>query len=141
MIEQSSLSLRDIIDMFAMERHPMSGWYCLHYSDSETIGRAKLSAIYYLLPQDEPMAAHKSDAVEVWSHFMGAPAEFTVTNGSRMQLTSTLGPDLAAGQRPQMAIPAYLWQSCRSLGAWTLLGCTASPGFSPRAAFIMDAED
>ena len=27
------------------------------------------------------------------------------------------------------AVPAHAWQSARSLGPWTLLGCTVAPGF------------
>ncbi len=132
--------LREIIETFAMERHHTAGWMSPHYSDSEIWGRSKLSSMYYLLSSDEPMPLHKLDGVEVWHYYMGAPAEFTVTNGSRMQEVSLLGCDIAAGQRPQLAVPAYVWQSCRSLGDWTLLGCTMSPGYSPRATFIMDAE-
>ena len=30
---------------------------------------------------------------------------------------------------PQLVIPAGVWQSARSLGIWTLVGCTVSPGF------------
>ncbi len=40
-----------------------------------------------------------------------------------------LGPDLAAGERPQAVIPMGEWQSARSLGAWTLVGCTVGPAF------------
>ena len=41
----------------------------------------------------------------------------------------TLGPDLAAGERPQAIVPAHVWQAAASLGAWTLVGCTVAPGF------------
>ncbi|MEL6747722.1 MAG: cupin domain-containing protein, partial [Pseudomonadota bacterium] len=34
-----------------------------------------------------------------------------------------------AGQRPQAVVPAGNWQSARSLGAFTLVGCTVAPGF------------
>jgi uncharacterized protein len=40
-----------------------------------------------------------------------------------------LGPDLAAGERPQIIVPANWWQSAEPLGDWTLVGCTVSPGF------------
>src|SRR2546430_620050 len=40
-----------------------------------------------------------------------------------------LGPDLAADQRPQFVVPAGAWQSARSLGEHTLVGCTVSPAF------------
>ncbi|HQF30909.1 MAG TPA: cupin domain-containing protein, partial [Hyphomicrobiales bacterium] len=35
----------------------------------------------------------------------------------------------AAGERPQIVVPAGVWQSATSLGAWTLVGCTVAPGF------------
>ena len=40
-----------------------------------------------------------------------------------------LGMDLMSGQRPQAIVPAHAWQSARSLGEWTLVGCTVAPGF------------
>ena len=40
-----------------------------------------------------------------------------------------LGNDLDAGERPQAVVPAGHWQSAKSLGAWTLVGCTVAPGF------------
>ncbi|RWP86956.1 MAG: cupin, partial [Mesorhizobium sp.] len=40
-----------------------------------------------------------------------------------------LGIDLAAGERPQIVVPAGWWQSARSLGERTLVGCTVAPGF------------
>ncbi|WP_163279695.1 cupin domain-containing protein, partial [Enterobacter hormaechei] len=40
-----------------------------------------------------------------------------------------LGIDLAAGERPQIVVPAGWWQTARSLGDWTLVGCTVAPGF------------
>lgn len=41
----------------------------------------------------------------------------------------SLGADLEAGQQPQLVVRAGDWQSARSLGAWTLVGCTVSPAF------------
>ena len=38
-------------------------------------------------------------------------------------------PNLLAGEHPQGRVPAGAWQSARSLGAWTLAGCTVAPGF------------
>ena len=40
-----------------------------------------------------------------------------------------LGVDLATGERPQAVVPADWWQTARSLGDWTLVGCTVAPGF------------
>jgi predicted cupin superfamily sugar epimerase len=43
--------------------------------------------------------------------------------------TLTLGADIPAGQRPQLVIDRDWWQSAKSLGDWTLVGCTVAPGF------------
>jgi predicted cupin superfamily sugar epimerase len=40
-----------------------------------------------------------------------------------------LGCDLVAGELPQGIVPVHAWQSARSTGDWTLVGCTVAPGF------------
>ena len=47
----------------------------------------------------------------------------------RSRNAQILGPDLAAGQRPQILVPSGHWQSARPLGAYALVGCTVSPAF------------
>lgn len=137
----SSMSIADVVEAFGMERHHAAGWFAPHYSDSEIWGRPNFSSIYYLLAGDEPLPRRKLDGIEVWHFHAGAPAEFTVGENERTSETSLLGIDIAAGQRPQLAVPAYFWQSARSLGSWTLFGCTMSPGYSQRTALVLDASD
>jgi len=43
--------------------------------------------------------------------------------------TIKLGNDVAAGEQPQAIVRRHTWQSARSEGAWTLVGCTVSPAF------------
>jgi len=40
-----------------------------------------------------------------------------------------VGMDLSSGERPQAIVPAGAWQSARTLGLWTLVGCTVAPAF------------
>jgi len=40
-----------------------------------------------------------------------------------------LGSDLLSEERPQAVVPPGVWQSARTLGDWTLVGCTVAPGF------------
>lgn len=126
--------------MFSMERHHASGWYALHYSDTETGPRPRLSSIYYLLPSEEPMPLHKLDGIEIWHFYKGAPAEMVVTNGGDLRETSVIGDNIAAGEQLQLAVPAHAWLSFRSLGDWTLLGCTMAPGYSAHAGVILNAD-
>ena len=43
----------------------------------------------------------------------------------------TFGPDLVAGQQPQILVPAGVWQGERLVegGKVALFGCTVTPGF------------
>jgi uncharacterized protein len=38
-------------------------------------------------------------------------------------------PRSRVGEHPHVLVPAGAWQSARSLGPWTLSGCTVAPGF------------
>lgn len=42
-----------------------------------------------------------------------------------------LGPDLEAGQHPQVIVPRHIWQGARLIpgGRYALLGTTVAPGF------------
>ena len=119
----------DIIATLGMIRHPEGGWYVETYADPEsTDGRAHSTAIYYLLEAGDRSHWHRVDAVEVWHWYAGAPLELRQSDGSGVGV-AVLGNDLAAGQRPQVVVPRHGWQSARSLGDWTLIGCTVAPGF------------
>ena len=43
--------------------------------------------------------------------------------------TYVLGRDIDAAQAPQIVVPPGAWQAARSLGDYTLVGCTVAPGF------------
>ncbi len=91
--------------------------------------RAASTAIYYLLAQGEISRWHRVDAAEIWHFYAGAPLELSLSEHGREASFQRLGNDLAAGECPQLVAPAGWWQSAKSLGAWTLVGCTVAPGF------------
>ena len=125
----SELSARQVIETLGMQPHPEGGWYVQTFEDTAgNGGRAHSTAIYYLLEQGDRSHWHRVDAAEVWHFYAGAPLELQISDGgpSRQHL---LGPDLGDGQRPQAIVPAGCWQSARSSGDWTLVGCTVAPGF------------
>ena len=72
---------------------------------------------------------HRVDAVETWHWYAGAPLELSISEDARSVRTDRIGPDIAKGERPQGIVPFMAWQSARSTGAWTLVGCTVAPGF------------
>jgi predicted cupin superfamily sugar epimerase len=125
----NGLSAEDVIATLRMQRHPEGGWYVQSFKDEEKAGdRAWSTAIYYLLPAGEVSHWHRVDAVEVWHWYAGSALELSISDG-RSHDVHMLGNDLIVGQRPQVIIPRMAWQSAASTGAWTLVGCTVSPGF------------
>lgn len=121
---------QDIIARLGLNPHPEGGWYRETFRDAEGhAGRPHSTAILFLLAEGERSHWHRVDAVETWHWYGGAPLLLKIAGGDGATVDFKLGPDLFAGEHPQAIVPAHAWQSARSLGAWTLVGCTVAPGF------------
>jgi uncharacterized protein len=124
-----SLTVEQVIELLDLKPHPEGGHFRETFRDSlETSGRAASTLIYLLLPADQASAWQRVDAAEVCHFYAGDPLELTIAKDGAVE-RCLLGADLAAGQRPQAVVPAHAWQTARSLGAYTLVGCTVAPGF------------
>ena len=131
---------RRLIDALGLAAHPEGGWFRETFRDEPGHkGRAHSTAILFLLKAGEVSHWHRVDAAELWHWHGGAPLLLEVRHGDTRH-DYRLGPDLLAGEHPQGVVPAGAWQAARSLGAWTLLGCTVAPGFD-FAGFELAAED
>lgn len=121
----------NIIEVLDLKPHPEGGHFRETWrADTDDGERPAGTAIYFLLAEGEISAWHRVDAAEIWHWYAGAPLHLNISqDGSLPATTSMLGPDLAQEQRPQVIVPTHAWQSAESLGAWTLVGCTVSPGF------------
>ena len=123
-----------IVRLLDLEPHPEGGRYRETFRDTATVAsgtdsaRAVSTAIYFLLRAGEVSRWHRVDASEVWHWYAGAPLALTLADAKHRR-DIRLGPDLAAGERPQAVVPAGAWQQAASLGDWTLVGCTVAPGF------------
>lgn len=123
------LTAQEVITLLELAPHPEGGHYKeIHRIPSNAGERSAGTSIYYLLAAGEHSHWHRIDATEFWHHYAGSPLLLSVAE-EKETITHTLGPDLAAGQRPQAIVPPNAWQAAHSLGDWTLCGCTVSPGF------------
>lgn len=123
-------SASDIIRQLGLQPHPEGGHYRETWRAPAPAGeRPSGTAIYYLLREGEVSHWHRVDAAEIWHWYAGGPLELSLSAGGKTLERLLLGNDPGAGQRPQIIVPADCWQSARSLGEWTLTGCTVSPGF------------
>jgi predicted cupin superfamily sugar epimerase len=127
----------DCIRLLGLQPHPEGGFYRETWRSPTVTGeRASGTAIYYLLQRDRGSHWHRVDATEIWHYYAGAPLELSVSRDGVHVETAVLGPDLTTGARPQIVIDADVWQSARTHGEFTLVGCTVSPGFE-FSGFVM----
>lgn len=113
-----------------MQPHPEGGHFVETWRHAPgNGGRGAGTAIYYLLRAGERAHWHRVDADEIWHWYAGATLELATSPDGRRIEAAILGNDLPAGERPQVQVPAGVWQSAASAGAWTLVGCTVSPAF------------
>ena len=126
----TTLTPQAIIRELGLERHPEGGWYHQTFRDTAGGSRGHSTAIYYLLEKGERSHWHRvKDAAEVWHYYAGAPIALHISADGQETQTFTLGPNVLNDERPQVIVPVNCWQSAESTGAFTLVGCTVSPGF------------
>jgi predicted cupin superfamily sugar epimerase len=131
----SSSTGSELIEHLGLAPHPEGGWYRRTWCAAAPPGtRPAGSAIYYLLRAGERSAPHRIDATEVWHHYAGAPLQLVLHGDGPAPAASArvlrLGPDILAGEAPQVVVPPGQWQSATTTGAWSLVGCTVVPAFS-----------
>lgn len=141
-----------VIDLLGLEPLPHEGGAFRETYRSATRVRTGTDAperdastqIYYLIREGESSALHRVRSDEVFHHYLGDPVtQLRIDDGTetfgepapvRTAEVVTIGPDLAAGQRPQVLAPRHVWQGAvlaetRDACGFALLGCTVAPGF------------
>ncbi|KAI9151912.1 putative cupin family protein [Paramyrothecium foliicola] len=130
-----SKSARDVIEALNLSPHPEKGYFVETFRDSSgtSDGRSLSTCIYYLLEGESGLSHwHRVlDAVEVWHYYAGAPLRLSLSyNDGKPVRDVVLGPNVWAGERPQVVVQRGEWQHALSLGDWTLVGCTVAPAFT-----------
>lgn len=136
------MTAEDIVKLLGLEPlEPEGGWFAETYRAKSRVAapsgaddgadRALATAIYYLITPETFSAMHRVRSDEIFHFYLGDPVEqlHLLPDGTGRRVT--LGSDLRAGQRPQVVVPAGVWQGARlaSGGSWALLGTTVAPGF------------
>lgn len=137
-------SVEDIKRLPGLEPHPAEGgFFAETYRAAESLPADALperygaarnisTAIYYLLTPDSFSAMHRLASDEVFHFYLGDPVEILRLHPGGHSDIAALGSDVAAGMRPQVVVPAGVWQGSRlrSGGRYALLGTTVAPGFA-----------
>ncbi|HHC07897.1 MAG TPA: cupin domain-containing protein [Actinobacteria bacterium] len=128
-----TLAAARVRELLGLEPLPLEGgWWAQTHRDEAS------SAIYYLLEAGERSRLHRLHAPEVWHFHAGAPLLLTLVDDAGCR-DLRLGPELDAGDRPQVVVPAGTWQGATTTGAWSLVGTTMAPPFDPDRCVFVDA--
>ena len=133
----------EIIERLGLQPHPERGFFVETYRAPATViapangaRRAAGTAIYFLVTRAQPTTyLHRLLSDELFHLYEGGPLEVLLlrepAGGARSGQVARLGLDLAAGERPQLAIAAGTWFAVElAAGAsHCLFGCTVAPGF------------
>ncbi len=90
------------------------------------------TAIYYFLTAGTRSRLHRLPKDELFHFYDGDPVEMLHLFPDGTGRTLLLGRNVLWGERPQVRVPAGVWQGARLLpgGRFALLGTTMAPGFS-----------
>lgn len=117
--------------------HPEGGWYRRTYASPVDLtlpdGRVRPAAtmILFLLPAGESSAWHRVASDETWVAQQGSVVLELAGDADVPGPVDrhVLGLDLAAGEQPQVLVPASVWQRTVPAGQDALVSCVVSPGF------------
>ena len=133
---------QELIDRLALMPHPERGYYVETYRAALAVdavphggARAAGTAIYFLVTRAQPTTyLHRLKSDEVFHLYEGGPLDvllLSAADGGEVSALRRLGLDVAAGERPQLVIPAGTWFAVEldARATHCLFGCTVAPGF------------
>jgi hypothetical protein len=124
----------DIISRLALQPHPEGGWYREIHRSTLRVGtaagpRGALTDIYYLLEREQLSRWHFVDADEAWHFYEGAPLQLYLYDPGTQRFSARLLATAGAQCEPAAIVPAGVWQAARTLGDYSLVGCSVAPAF------------
>jgi predicted cupin superfamily sugar epimerase len=134
----TALAAADVIALLELKPHPEGGHFRETFRDERSDGgRAASTAIYFLLALGEVSRWHRVDAAEVGTGTQARPWSSRWRHPQAAQTGAPRAGSCGGGGRA--VVPAG-HGGAKSLGGWTLVGCTVAPGFAFEG-FEMAADD
>jgi len=119
--------------------HPERGYFVETYRSPTAVNaathagpRAASTAIYFLIVADAPATfLHRLLSDETFHLYEGGPLDLLLLAPDGSAQVRRLGLNLAAGERPQLTVPAGTWFGTELVpgASHCLVGCTVAPGF------------
>jgi uncharacterized protein len=124
----------ELISTLQLSPHPEGGYFRRIYESTKRtevngLERPTLTAIKYLLTAGVTSRWHRVDATEIWDWQEGSALELSMFDPEARTLSRAQLDTSARGGQQSQVVPAGVWQSARSLGDYSLMDCSVSPGF------------
>ena len=140
MSAENSDRVAQIVARLGLKPHPERGFFVESYRAPNTVSapthpagpRAAGTAIYFLITAAAPATyLHRLLSDEIFHLYEGGPLEILRLYSDGRSDVARLGLDFAAGERPQVVIPAGTWFGTELVtgASHCLVGCTVAPGF------------
>mgnify|MGYP006140902193 CR=1 FL=1 len=136
-------TIAQIISKLALMPHPEGGYFKETYRSVGELKEAHLDSdyngnrnyatcIYFLLTSDKFSALHRIKQDEIWHFYDGSPIRLHSISEAGIHTITVIGPDVLKGETPQFVVPGGCWFAAEVIheNAYSLVGCTVSPGFS-----------
>lgn len=147
------MTAADLIRQLNLQPHPEGGFYKEVYRSKGVISehclphtfggpRHYATGIYYLLQQGDSSAFHRIKSDEAWHFYAGGELLLHLLCPDGSYRSCKLGNALAGGAVFQLVVPAGVWFGAEPTPgtAFTLAGCTVSPGFDFRDFELAESE-
>lgn len=126
-----------LIEQLQLNAHPEGGWFKETWrAEADSSGRARGTAIVFLLKAGEASHWHRVDADEMWIWQGGDPLDLAIADDDAGPVRIIrLGGDAMGGKNPQGLVPKHAWQAARpapdrdGAAGYTLVSCIVVPGF------------
>jgi uncharacterized protein len=128
------MQTRALIDRLALKPHPEGGWYREIHRSSERVqtlrgARAAITTIYYILERDQISRWHVVQSDEIWHFYEGSALELLAYDPDASALVHSVLGSTSEDHERVAVIRKGVWQAARSLGDFSLVGCSVGPGF------------
>ncbi len=130
---------QELIARLGMQPHPERGHFVETYRAGLAVDglphggpRAASTAIYFLISREAPTTyLHRLLSDELFHFYEGGPLDVLLLAPDSSGEVRRLGTNIAAGERPQIVIPAGTWFAAELVdpAPHCLFGCTVAPGF------------
>src|SRR6478672_6167109 len=121
------MSADDVIRLLNLHPHPVEGGFFREtYRSAAALPASALpahkadrsvsTAIYYLLKPGHVSELHVLPGDEVFHFYLGGPVRMLQLWPDGTGREVTLGPNVAAGEVPQLVVPGGVWQGTRLVG-------------------------